>query len=632
MSAPLARRFALLALLQAAPFGAGCVEPPAPPPLEPVEVEARIPLPPNIAIGTPSNQLGLSFGGALAPDARHVMLRLTVGGADHVGIMDLDGSDVRCLTCDVLPSATRGTPFEDGRRLWVGIVESGIGDYQWSVVECAPSLYDCQQKEAVPVRFPIPSLLDGAQNREALPHPDGRHIKWNEVRFHEGEVMMIGRLERRAAEYAVVDPLVLNPAFSLSDDPDDWVAGGRYYELGEWFDGGRSIKYGTTTTAANYDTWELDLATGARRQLTTDLDYNELFDASPDGRWLAYASPRGLDRMDVFSQLVRPPYLEMVSFPQLGRVGLWNNRRCMNERWLMDREGQRGAYAGQPVVIEDDWAIRSWSWFPDGTRALVGEQRLPNRPDPPAVADRVRLTILRFPARTPSAPLPDVELDDLDLSWAVPYGQYVGLAAQPVAGKRLAGRHSGEAVLDFTGTFAAGTWQVRYDRYSDDGRSFVSGTESLTTPLPILLATWSADLTLSGAQTGFLRGSLDVSGPGRFTGQVESEVDGVRFDRVPVQADCPGVRRPPLVLENVVARPVTARWILVTAEVRAELPETPGRWPVRHALVEVAGVRDRTDDRGRAMLLVPAGAGPSLAVHASAGSFVPATASVDATR
>ena len=28
---------------------------------------------------------------------------------------------------------------------------------------------------------------------------------------------------------------------------------------------------------------------------------------------------------------------------------------------------------GQPIVVEDGWAIRAWSWFPDGTRALVAQ-------------------------------------------------------------------------------------------------------------------------------------------------------------------------------------------------------------------------------------------------------------------
>ncbi len=302
----------------------------------------------------------------------------------------------------------------------------------------------------------------------------------------------------------------------------------------------------------------------------------------------------------------------------------------MNERWLMDREGQRGSYGGQPVRLEDDWVIRNWSWFPDGTRALVAEQRLPNRPDPVEPLERHRLRIIRFPARFPTRPLPIVDLDALDLSWTVPYDVYVGMAAREVAGRHVPGKHSGEAVLNFTGLFAGGTWSVDYHDYSDDGRTFVSGTESLDTPLPILRATWTADLTTRGDRAGFLRGQLEVSGPGRFTGPIESEVNGVRFDHVPVQADCPGLPQPPLHIERASAQALGWRHLLVSVRVTAELPEDPVRRPVRMATVEVAGQKTRTDRFGRAWLLVPGRPGTTLEIESSAGTFKSASATVRA--
>lgn len=594
------------------------------PPLEPIEVERDVPLPANVLLRDPSSgnaAFSQAFGGRLLPDAEHVLLRVRdVDDSQQLATMRLDGSDVRCVTCGAFPRAPGAEAFPDEKRLLVSVSDTGIGDIQHYVQECSPDLYDCRESVVLPIRFPIPGLPQGGQNRGVGLHPDGQHLKWSEVRFADGERMVIGRLERGENAYEVVDPRIVSPGFTL-DSPQGWLDGGRYYELGEWVDGGRTLKYGTTTTALNYDIWEVDLATGRRRQVTLDLDYNELYDASPDGRSLAYASARGLDRMDVFTELVRPPYIDAVTFPQIGRVGLWNNRRCMNERWLMDRRGQRGSYAGQPVVTEDDWVIRGWSWFPDGTRALVAEERLPNRVEPADPIDRLRLRILRFPARRPTAPLPTVDLDALDLSWTVPYDAYLGFPAIPLANARIPGRHSGEAIVNGSGSFASGAWSVRYEGYSDDGRSFLDGTESLVTPLALLAATWTVDLTSRGDREGRLQGELVVSGPGRFEGSVESEVNGISRSGVPVQDDCPGVRQAPLAFENLRATPIGFGLVLVTARIVAVVPEDPVHRPVRLAKLSVGGRTAESDRFGRARLVVRAPRGVDLAVSASAGGF-----------
>lgn len=72
----------------------------------------------------------------------------------------------------------------------------------------------------------------------------------------------------------------------------------------------------------------------------------------------------------------------------------------------------------------------------------------------------------------------------------------------------------------FAGTFAGGRWEVRFDGYSDDGRTFVTGAESLTTPNPVVAATWSADLVATGEHAGFLRGEIEVLPQHRFSGRV----------------------------------------------------------------------------------------------------------------
>ncbi|WP_182902249.1 hypothetical protein [Microbispora sp. H10830] len=592
------------------------------PPFEPVEVERDVPLPSGVALTS-------SQGVRLAPDGRHVVMSVVYQGHEHVGAMNLDGTGFSCVTCGKLPTARGNEVFPDGRRLWVERVpedsgaagsSGGIADVRYSVLECAPSVYDCRTGKVLPVTFPIPGLKQGAQNRATQLHPDGKHIRWTEVRTLEGPRMTIGKLVRRGDGYRVTEPRVVNPAYTLGDDPKGWADAGSYYEAGQWMDGGRTLKIGATGSALNYDIFTLDLATGERRRLTTDIDYNEGTDPSPDSRWISYTSARGLDRMDVFTQLRRPPFIDMAAFAQIGRVGLWNNRRCMNERWLMDREGQRGTYGGQPVVTEDGWGIRSWSWLPDGTRALIAEEHVTAATGTPGHAPEMRVRVLRFPARTPVTPTPVVDLDTIDLSRStVPYTRYRGVASRQVHGRTVHGAGGGTARMEFTGTFLSGRWEVRYDHYSDDGESFVSGTESLTTPASLVSATWRADLTVTGRHHGYLRGDLDVRSPARFSGTVRSEVDGRLLSGVPTQADCPGVRRPPL---SLVVRPAGGG----TSEVRvtATVPEDPTPRPVRGATVTAGGRTAVTGADGVARVPVA----PSGQVTAAAGGFAGAAASM----
>lgn len=606
------------------------------PPLQPIEVAATIPVPKDVALET----------AILAPDAQHVIVAGSIGGKPHVGVMNLDGSDFHCITCGLVPQAQDPDVFDDGRRLIVsgaqqgalgGLVglaggSGGLGDMQYTVIECAPSLYDCEHRAALPLDFPIDSIQQGAQNREVAPSPDGRFVKWNEVRTTEGERMTIGRLVRGAGGYTVADPRVLQPGYSLTDDPAGWIAMGRFYESGggasgrSFWDGGRTLKYGVTTTALNYDIWEVDLATGRRRELTDDLDYNEMSDASPDGSLVAYASPRGLDRMDVVTQLVRPPFLDVVAFPVLGRISLFNNRRCMNERWLMDRHigQQRGGYAGQPVVTEDGWAIRSWRWFPDSTRALIEEERIPNEKLPSDPRERIRIRILRFPARHPTAPEPTVPIDEHALDgWTQPYGRYHTMAVQQASGRVVRGPAGGTATLDFGGTFAAGSWAVRYDGYSEDGRTFVSGTEQVVTGNPLVATRWMADLTEHGAHTGHLKGSVVLGPQSRYQASVDSEVDGHRFSRIPVQADCPGIHQTALAVERARITPIARGRHRLTGRVTSMVPEDAVARPVVDALVRWGRARGRTDADGVVRLVLGRGRRVPRALSATAAGFRP---------
>lgn len=622
----------------------------APPPLEPIEIERTVDfdLPDGVVLVDEPRV-------DLTPDEEHLAIGVEVKGADHVGITDLEGRNYRCLTCGHVETALKPELFHDGKRLWFadqsGQSSGGTGDFQWSILECAPSILACESATVLPVTFPRDSLAQGAQNREARPDVGGKYVGWNEVRAEEGTRMSIARLVRGDRGYSLVDTRVWNPQFTLSDSADDWEHGGRFYEGGSPVLGNRRLKYGSTRTAANYEIFELDLLTGKRRALTTDLDYNEVASYSPDGRSVWYTSARGLDRADVVTQLVRPSFIDMVSFGQLGRVFLFQNRRCMNEGWLMDHEtGQHlGGYAGQPVLLEDDWNLRRFAWFADGTRAVTYEQRLPNRVEPTGADARRRVRIVRLPARTPTTPLEAIDLDETMMrALTVSASEYQGMAMKQVNGRVVPGRASGTATMTFRGTFAGGAWEVRFDGYSDDGKTFVSGTESLTTPNPIVQATWSADLVATGEHPGYLRGKIDVMPQNRFSGKVESEVDGRHLKGIPKQADCPGLRQPELTARVVRRKARRGGRMDLHVKVTSLVPEDAEARPVVHVDVEARRftkgkrpksarrgplrVTGRTAADGTIRLIVRRIPDAQYVVRASAGGFKPSETRVSAIR
>lgn len=593
-----------------------------PPPLQAIEVVDtiyfdQIPVPDGVVV----------TGVDLLPDGEHWLLGVEVDGDGHLAVVRPDGAGYRCLTCGVADAAEKPEVLDDEQRVWFantsGQTSGALADYQWSVLECSPSVYDCRKRKVVPVDFPIDSLLSlpqGAQNREATPDGHGEYVVWNEVRTLEGTRVSVGRLQRRdgrlrPARYRVVAPRVVQPPYSPGGGTADWVAGGRFYEGGRFVLGNRYLKYQTTRTALNYDTGLLDLATGQYRFMTRDLDYNETGDASPDGRWLTYSSARGLDRMDVFTQLVRPPLIDMVAFGQIGRVGLFSNRRCMNEAWLMGFGGQRAdGYAGQPLLTEDNWLARKRQWYPDSRQILLTEQLLPNVADGVPRDRQFRLRVVRLPGPA-TEPLPELSLDDVD--WdavSVPARRYQGMASRQAPLKVLRGRVSGRAVLTFVGTFAGGSWSVRYRNYSDDGVNVVSGTESITVPSAVGVSVWTADLRSTGARTGTMSGRLAIEPSGSARGSVTTTINGRTWTGIPRQADCPGMHQPPLDVD-LAALPGGGRRVTVTARV----PEDPVARPVQGAEVTVAGESYRTDHTGTA-LLPPTAPGP---VTVTAGGFRP---------
>lgn len=607
----------------------------APAPLEPVALE-RLPLPAGVT--------GMSHPD-WTPDGRHVVAGFT--SVDHpgaqLGLVADDGSGFRCLSCglaqvqgldrplNLLSDLVLDKPyaFGDGRRVLARIVgerEDRAGgtpnplsgptqDFNFVVLECAPSLLDCRERELLALELPGGGLTRATQNREARISPDGKLLAWTEVLF-DGTRMSLGRLVRAGDHYELADVRVLNPPFTLAPpDPSGFALGGPLYEFKNFAPDGRTATYATFAEAENYDVWELDLATGARRRLTTDIEWNEGTTRSPDGGSFVNFTSRGRDRMAPFALLPRPPFIDFAVYVLTGRFALNNvNRKCLLSPWLLDAGGERGGYFGQPIDtdVRPPFAAHGNGPFnADGTRIVFWEFNdaaagTPQDPD-------ARLVVARLPARRPR-PVGRAPVTPYP-SWAVPRTDWQGYVARQGT-FTVAGPRGGTATISLAGAVSSMAWSVAYDAYSEDGRSALTGTERVTAPISTAYGTWVADLRRTGAEPGTLSADVTVRTGGQGSGEVATEFGGKRLEGLP-KPTCAPVPTPRLRVR--VERSSGGGRLVV--RVTARVVNDPVARPVRGARVTVGRTVAHTDARGLATMRRPRVAPGRLRVVATAPGF-----------
>jgi hypothetical protein len=523
----------------------------------------------------------------------------------HIAVIRPNGRGFRCVTCGLgAIDIGKPFPFDDGRRVLVR-TPSGSAEgketagFRYAVVECAPSVVACRQVRLVPIELPGGGYAGGVlQTRELRIAPDGIHVGLTQVRL-DGWAMVVGKLHRESDRYTVTDARILNPRPELGAASSGWRRAGAWYELKRFTDDGRSVLFSSTIDGSqNLEDYALDLATGTRRRMTFHPDWDEDIAVGPDRRWVTMGTARTKHRMDVWSRLPRPPFLDFVAFAHVGRYMLSPGMRdCLLDPWVRPFGSRDRRYLGQqlnPGSFARGWTGRVLAqWRPDGTRIAFWEQTRLARTPPQR--RRTRLVVVRLPARRPiraprGRPSPDPR-------WAPPYASRP--PSNPSAVQIVHGMRSGTATVVFAGTALSGNFDVTYSGYSDDGRSFVDGTERLRNTFLASDATYSVDLRLSGARKGTMRGEVGFSGDGA-AGSIETSVDGRTIDGPPRPAPCTVQSRPRLEIRVSPTRLVAGR----RTELRVLVTSRPygPRLPVRRVLVAVGGEYARSDRRGRARI------------------------------
>lgn len=476
------------------------------------------------------------------PNGEHLIWRASLIGEDgeHIMISRIDGSDFSCLTCplgDGLPFIKLDV-FSDGRRLVVGNqVTFGLpnplpypspfpGFETVPILECTPSLLDCQTAELVFVRVPFdpddPVAIDNQHIREFRIAPDGVHLAWSQVRsdFLLPVVPLIGELRREGDHYELdnVEALTrLEPIFRPLPDREGFsfhvLPGGetkRFIEGGSALAGNSEKRFGF-----NRDAGSLDIATGEQQRLTVHPDYDEPVATSPDGDWLVVGSKRNADPafdvMAAFGLVPRPNFL-LIAGTQLLTVWAFQGNFGQNrglDTWLIDRFGARGDYIGQHLSNDVCYGGRERQhWNADGTRVAKGERiRPPMATDPECQGLPMRrLVVYELTSRTPVPPeeRPEV-VTTPDAPWAASITDTKNRPGVDPGTYVVPGQVFGEAVVEVTENAAS----VQYTAFSDDGLVVLDGSESFS--LETTSLSYPADIDVSGCRAGFLRSDVSLN-------------------------------------------------------------------------------------------------------------------------
>lgn len=498
-------------------------------------------------------------GAPPAPDPRSVF------DGQHLIILKADetlfpnGDTWKCLTCGVPDDQKFGQgeldhqypqAFSDGKRVLTGSSILGCGQSLLTSEACGP-----EHIFIYPIRLEIreDGSGSGASLRELRLHPDGLHLGFNVFSFvggRLGQTAYIGRLQFNPSpstgtpggpRYDLIhvnqlyDPSAPQP---VDIDGDHLVINRDASAVGELrgFSGtGREVLYlGYPHESCNMDVFAAHLVTGEVRRLTSHPGYVDPVQMSADDQSIVIMDTRSNDRTTFMAGLRGvPPIIDQITTMACSSVRNNGDRRFF-QPYLLDGQGDHDGYYGQEInsassgtsgsgdVDDPEWNGRADPWFsPDGTRivywqaktvapACGGENPLPCYKSKEPGGRTERVMIAHLTSRKPIEPRPVLPIPDV-IPWAVPYvaGHSDPARQYPREGNyTLKGTVSGYASVSLQENASKThlrTVSVRYHAYSEDGRNFLHGTQSVTEDIERMTLDkleWHSNLTWTGEYEG----------------------------------------------------------------------------------------------------------------------------------
>lgn len=467
-------------------------------------------------IPTPKNVFETDLVNYL-PDGKHIILEAHFVGKkkSDLAVMKEDGSDFKCLTCDLKEEIgdEMPVPLPDGKTIY-----SPRG-----VLECSPSIVDCKESRILPLVYPE---IPGAKIVRRIAtnmSPNGKHVATGLVTT-KGYLVVVSELTRVSDDKGDRYELRNVKVVASSPNEADFAAfrpkidGGG--EVKSFADGGKSLINLALFESNNYDLAKIDLTTGEISRVTKHFSYDEGTYPSPDGKWLIFQTHRHTTRMDVFGLIPRPL---IAGLPQAAGVSYQRNAEFEDNYkatrfyglTMADNFGDRArlpedGYTGINIMTgkEDSKLynhLGNFAWHPSSTRGFFWEQKDPETVKEGELTGRLRF--IEFTSRKPTKPLPKVFPD---MKWATDLKDFKWTTATYPEQGILKGKVSGYAEISMVkpaeGSSDEPRRAIKYVNFTDDGEYILNGTESSTLRAggydkPV---SWDADIKVSGKHTGFL--------------------------------------------------------------------------------------------------------------------------------
>lgn len=380
--------------------------------------------------------------------------------------------------------------FQDNKRIL-------MGDY---VLECYPNIDESESTKLLPIEYPKKLVDDPAAwwlASESIISQDNEHMAWTTIHTEHGAVSFIGKLVRYEDKYVIEEPEIISTLEYFKEDPDKegyiipkTVYGG---EVKQFIQGGAAI-----TTAGAY---ESGLARSVLQPLTRTENkpitllpgYDETTIVSPDENLGVVMSTRSSSNSNcaIFGLMPRPNsiYVTMdgiigVAY-QYSVTGVRRGERPGNiGPVLIEMEKSMNDVNYKGVQLNDpegDWVYRSpISWKDDGKKAMWVE----------GSQQGIRIRTAELLDYEPSE-----AVKPIDSLGEIPYAQDImtlwNKEFKDLDGK-IAGKNSGYVIRKGK--------SLEYVNFSDDGKSFINGSEMSYTDGKNLI--YEADIKMTGEKTG----------------------------------------------------------------------------------------------------------------------------------
>lgn len=487
-----------------------------------------------------------------------------------------NGDSWKCVTCGVPAENSVGIDtslydypqaFRDGTRIVIGLNILSCGHNKLTSEHCTPNktfIYPLRWNTAVD------GLGVGGAMREFRLHPDQVHVGFSSFTYLNGALgqqAYFGRLLFNpsptegiplAPRYDVVSLTLLvdlKNSAPIITKGDQLVLNPQSITIGEARgfngDGTEVIFLGNPVESCNIDVFATHLITGAVRRLTSHPEYCDPVAFSPDNKWMAIMDTRGSGRQ-MFLAGMRgvPPLIDMIVSTLISSTRN-NGLRRFFEPYLLDFYGDRDTYFGQKIngnndgipgsgdINDPEWnGMADPRWSPDSTQLVYwqshtiaptcgGNNPLPCYNSTEPGGRNFRMHLATFTSRSPRPRAYVPKRSDI-IPWAIPYAPGDSpptVTRIPTGIYTLIGKKSGSAKVNITWLTAPqlGDISVVYTNYSDDGLSFLSGSENVTaTRSSAVLSTyeWNSNITQSGAVTGTKKTS-----PGGYHASMDVQVN-----------------------------------------------------------------------------------------------------------